>query len=69
MALTQCHIGRYWQIFANEAAASPFPETGYEPELILDVPINKNMLDSSLEFAGHRLNRQSNGRTHVLFTT
>jgi phospholipase A1 len=63
MAFTQVS---YWQLFADDEASSPFRETNYEPELIWDVPINKDVLGFNLVSAGLRLNHQSNGRTRPL---
>lgn len=56
----------YWQIFADDEASAPFRETNYEPELIWDVPINRDVLGFNLVSAGLRLNHQSNGRTRPL---
>lgn len=56
----------YWQLYADEEASAPFRETNYEPELIWDVPINRNVLGFNLVSAGLRLNHQSNGQTRPL---
>lgn len=51
-----------WQVF-NVDISRPFRETNYQPELILNHPININFLGVNWSYLGLALNHQSNGRS------
>lgn len=50
-----------WQVY-NNPVSRPFRELNYEPELILNFPLNLNVFGIDLKMAGLALNHQSNGR-------
>jgi phospholipase A1 len=51
----------HWQIY-NTELSRPFRELNYEPELILNFPLNMKLLGFDLKMAGIGFNHQSNGR-------
>jgi phospholipase A1 len=56
----------FWQIY-NASISRPFRETNYEPELILNGRINKDLFyDWKLRFIQIALNHQSNGQSDPL---
>lgn len=52
----------HWQIY-NSNLSRPFRELNYEPELILNFPINWQIGGVNLRMAGVAFNHQSNGRS------
>lgn len=50
-----------WQMYNNDAS-SPFRETNYEPELIWQVPIGRELGPVRLDTLSLGINHQSNGR-------
>jgi phospholipase A1 len=53
----------YWQLYAEEAASSPFRETNHEPELFWEVPIRFRLFGLDARFAYLGFNHQSNGQS------
>ncbi len=51
----------YWQIYSSDQS-SPFRETNYEPELILNIPMHESMLGLNMNMLNIGLSHQSNGR-------
>lgn len=51
----------HWQIYNTEISRA-FRELNYEPELMLNFPLDINMAGLSLKMAGITFNHQSNGR-------
>ncbi|TDU43482.1 phospholipase A1 [Gelidibacter sediminis] len=51
----------YWQVY-NKQLSRPFRELNYEPELIINYPLNFNFLGFQAKMAGFAFNHQSNGR-------
>lgn len=51
----------HWQIY-NTELSRPFRELNYEPELILNFPLNFRLLGFDFRMAGIGFNHQSNGR-------
>ncbi len=51
----------HWQIY-NTELSRPFRELNYEPELILNFPLNFNLLGFKARMIGASFNHQSNGR-------
>ena len=51
----------HWQIY-NKVLSRPFRETNYEPEVILNVATNFNVLGFKSRMAGLAFTHQSNGR-------
>ncbi len=51
----------HWQIY-NTELSRPFRELNYEPELMLNFPLNFNFLGFKVRMAGVSFNHQSNGR-------
>lgn len=51
-----------WQIY-NQTESRPFRETNYEPELIVNFPINVWVLGLKMRMVGVAFNHQSNGRS------
>jgi phospholipase A1 len=56
----------YWQLYADQAASSPFRETNHQPEIFWQVPVNFKMLGWNARLATLALNHQSNGRSEPL---
>jgi phospholipase A1 len=56
----------YWQLYADEAASSPFRETNHQPEIFWQVPVDFNVLGWDARIATLALNHQSNGRSEPL---
>ena len=52
----------HWQIY-NNALSRPFREINYEPELILNVPLNFKVFGFRARMAGVAFNHQSNGKS------
>lgn len=50
-----------WQVY-NDPVSRPFRELNYEPELIVNFPMEVNLFGIDLRMAGFALNHQSNGR-------
>jgi phospholipase A1 len=50
-----------WQVY-NDPISRPFRELNYEPELIVNFPLNITLFGLNLRMAGFALNHQSNGR-------
>ncbi|HET6490584.1 MAG TPA: phospholipase A [Syntrophales bacterium] len=56
----------FWQVY-NASASRPFRETNYEPELILNGRMDKDLFDGwKLRFIQIGLNHQSNGQSQPL---
>ncbi|MGM0593681.1 MAG: phospholipase A [Pseudomonadota bacterium] len=55
----------FWQAYRSDAS-SPFRENNYEPEILLNFPINKRALGLDWRLVGLALNHQSNGRSEPL---
>lgn len=51
----------HWQIY-NDALSRPFREINYEPELILNIPLNFKIFGFRARMAGVAFNHQSNGK-------
>jgi phospholipase A1/A2 len=51
-----------WQVY-DRATSRPFRETNYEPELMLVMPLQAEVLGWQLRMASLALNHQSNGRS------
>ncbi len=51
----------HWQIY-NTALSRPFRELNYEPEIMVNFPINARLFGLDLKMAGASFNHQSNGR-------
>lgn len=52
----------YWQIY-NKALSRPFRELNYEPEIILNFPVNFKVLGLKAEMLGVSFNHESNGKS------
>jgi len=52
-----------WQIY-NDSLSSPFRETNYEPEVILNFPVKFNVLYFRARMVGVSFNHQSNGKSN-----
>ncbi len=52
----------HWQIY-NNALSRPFREINYEPEIILNVPLNFKIFGFRARMAGVAFNHQSNGKS------
>lgn len=50
-----------WQVY-NDPISRPFRELNYEPELVVNFPLNINLLGIDLRMAGISFNHESNGR-------
>lgn len=50
-----------WQVY-NKQLSRPFRELNYEPELIINYPLDFNFLGFQAKMAGFAFNHQSNGR-------
>jgi phospholipase A1 len=55
----------YWQLY-NSDISSPFRETNYEPELLLDIQQDRKIFGLTLSHIVLAFNHQSNGRTKPL---
>jgi phospholipase A1 len=55
----------FWQVY-NVDQSSPFRETNYEPELLLNLPMDLNVLGMTLRTINFGINHQSNGRAEPL---
>ena len=55
----------FWQLY-NFDESAPFRETNYEPELLLNLPMNLNLAGINLRTINFGLNHQSNGRAEPL---
>ncbi|ACN14146.1 PldA [Desulforapulum autotrophicum HRM2] len=55
----------FWQVY-NVDQSSPFRETNYEPELLLNLPMELNVLGMTLRTINFGMNHQSNGRAESL---
>ncbi|WP_224489879.1 phospholipase A [Robertkochia flava] len=51
----------HWQLY-NPDLSRPFRELNYEPEIILNVPLNFDLFGGQIRMAGVGFNHQSNGR-------
>lgn len=51
----------HWQVY-NEDLSRAFRELNYEPEIMLNFPLNLNVFGLTLRMAGVTFNHQSNGR-------
>lgn len=51
----------HWQIY-NTELSRPFRELNYEPEILLNLPLNFKLLGFNFRMAGIGFNHQSNGR-------
>ncbi len=54
-----------WQLY-NSSGSAPFRNTDYEPELILTLPINRDLLGMSWRMVNFGFSHQSNGRANPL---
>lgn len=52
----------YWQIY-NKNLSRPFRELNYEPEIILNFPVNIDLFGIKARMFGLALNHESNGRS------
>ena len=52
----------YWQIY-NEGLSRPFRELNYEPEIILNFPVNFKVLGLNAKMLGVSFNHESNGKS------
>ena len=52
----------YWQIY-NEELSRPFRELNYEPEIILNFPVNFKVLGLNAKMLGVSFNHESNGKS------
>ena len=52
----------HWQLYNNELSR-PFREINYEPEIILNVPLNFKIFGFRARMAGVAFNHQSNGKS------
>ncbi len=52
----------YWQIY-NEPLSRPFRELNYEPEIILNFPVNFKILGLNTKMLGVSFNHESNGKS------
>ena len=52
----------FWQIY-NEASSRPFREINYEPELILNFPVNFKLFGFKTRMVGIAFNHLSNGKS------
>jgi phospholipase A1 len=50
----------FWQLYNSDS--SPFRETNYEPELLLNLPMSTDLLGMTLRTVNFGINHQSNGR-------
>ncbi|NEV93419.1 phospholipase A [Psychroflexus sp. YR1-1] len=50
-----------WQVY-NDPISRPFRELNYEPEIIVNFPVNVNVFGIDLKMAGLAFNHKSNGR-------
>lgn len=55
----------FWQLY-NFDESAPFRETNYEPELLLNLPLELNLAGMTLRTINFGLNHQSNGRSEPL---
>lgn len=55
----------YWQLY-NKELSRPFRETNYQPEIILNFPLNFNVLGFKGRMAGAAFIHESNGRSDPL---
>ncbi|MDX2464674.1 MAG: phospholipase A [Porticoccus sp.] len=55
----------YWQLY-NSDSSSPFRETNYEPEMLLDIRNDYKIFDFTLSHVVLGFNHQSNGRSEPL---
>jgi phospholipase A1 len=55
----------FFQVYNNEFSR-PFRETNYEPELILNFPVDFKIFGLEGKMVGVSINHQSNGRTQTL---
>ncbi|MES2739638.1 MAG: phospholipase A [Pseudomonadota bacterium] len=55
----------FWQAY-NRAASSPFRETNYQPELMIVLPINKELAGLDFRYLNFGAVHQSNGQTSTL---
>jgi phospholipase A1 len=56
----------YWQVYANDELSSPFRQTDHEPELLLDFPLEHDVLGLRLRALTFGLVHHSNGQTDTL---
>lgn len=54
-----------WQLY-NSSGSAPFRNTDYEPEVILTLPINRDLLGMSWRMVNFGFSHQSNGRANPL---
>ncbi|HMI06415.1 MAG TPA: phospholipase A [Flavobacterium sp.] len=52
----------HWQLY-NEGLSRPFREINYEPEIILNIPLNFKVFGFRARMAGVAFNHQSNGKS------
>jgi phospholipase A1 len=52
----------HWQIY-NNSLSRPFREINYEPEIILNFPVNVNLLGFKMKMAGVSFTHESNGKS------
>ena len=52
----------HWQIY-NNSLSRPFREINYEPEVILNFPMNFKLLGFKMKMAGVAFNHESNGKS------